>query len=327
MESFKEFQGKSLDDAIRDACAYFDAPREKLEIEIVQDAKNGIFGLVGARKAVVKARRVRFRTSVGVLLGRGENAPQAEERRRRDFETTSEHSGSSRQSETTASERSRKKRPSEPAPSGEERCVSRSREAEEPVRPAASVKKGVVDELDFEPDQEEAGEYAFVPFAALDREKLIAAARETAEKLITPVLGPVAINVTAGEGRVDVHVHCGEDSGLLIGREGQTLAALQYLASRIVSRTMNAPVRMQFDVGDYRERQDERLRELAFSLAERVRSSGRSCSTRPLSSYHRRIIHLTLQNAPDVQTRSSGEGPLKRVIVLRRRSAPEHREE
>ena len=48
MDDFKEFQGKSLDEAIRAACSYFDAQREKLEIDIIQDAKNGIFGLVGA---------------------------------------------------------------------------------------------------------------------------------------------------------------------------------------------------------------------------------------------------------------------------------------
>ena len=57
MDDFKEFQGKSLDEAIRAACSYFDAQREKLEIDIIQDAKNGIFGLVGARKAIVRARR------------------------------------------------------------------------------------------------------------------------------------------------------------------------------------------------------------------------------------------------------------------------------
>ena len=54
MDDFKEFQGKSLDEAIRAACSYFDAQREKLEIDIIQDAKNGIFGLVGARKAIVR---------------------------------------------------------------------------------------------------------------------------------------------------------------------------------------------------------------------------------------------------------------------------------
>ena len=86
-----------------------------------------------------------------------------------------------------------------------------------------------------------------------------------------------------------------------------------------VSRRMEAPVRVQFDVGDYRERQDDRLRELALALAERVRATGRPCSTRPMSSYPRRLVHMTLQDSPDVQTRSSGEGPLKRVIIQRRR--------
>ena len=57
MDDFKEFQGKSLDEAIRAACSYFDAQREKLEIDIIQDAKNGIFGLVGARRVAPGTRR------------------------------------------------------------------------------------------------------------------------------------------------------------------------------------------------------------------------------------------------------------------------------
>ena len=107
--------------------------------------------------------------------------------------------------------------------------------------------------------------------------------------------------------------------GLLIGREGQTLASLQYLASRVVSRGMNAAVRVQLDAGRYRQRQDEKLGEMALALAEKVRQTGRSYSTRPLSSYHRRIVHLCLQDAEEVQTRSSGDGPMKRVVIMRRR--------
>ena len=70
MDDFKEFQGKSLDEAIRAACSYFGAQREKLEIDIIQDAKNGIFGLVGARKAIVRARRAQLKPRVGSLLAR-----------------------------------------------------------------------------------------------------------------------------------------------------------------------------------------------------------------------------------------------------------------
>ncbi|MBO4684868.1 MAG: Jag N-terminal domain-containing protein, partial [Desulfovibrio sp.] len=71
MDGFKEFQGKDLDSAIKDACSYFDARREQLEIEILQDAKSGIFGIVGARKAKIRARRVRLRETMESVLGSG----------------------------------------------------------------------------------------------------------------------------------------------------------------------------------------------------------------------------------------------------------------
>ncbi|WP_300832002.1 Jag N-terminal domain-containing protein, partial [uncultured Bilophila sp.] len=86
MDDFKEFQGKSLDEAIRAACAYFDAPREKLEIDIIQDAKNGIFGLVGARKALIRARRAQLKPRVGSILSREAQPaarPKSEEARPR----------------------------------------------------------------------------------------------------------------------------------------------------------------------------------------------------------------------------------------------------
>ncbi len=144
-------------------------------------------------------------------------------------------------------------------------------------------------------------------------------ALEVTERLVTPIIGPAALTVEATDGRVKVGIDCGENSGLLIGREGQTLASIQYLASRIIARKLGAAVRVQLDTGDYRERQDEKLRELALSFAERVRATGRPQSTRPLSSYHRRVVHLVLQDDEEIVTRSKGEGPLKRVIILRRR--------
>ena len=80
MEGFKEFQGKDLDGAIEEACGYFNTAREKLEIEILQDAKSGIFGIVGARKAKVRARRAHLREAVESILGKkgGAAAPDGE---------------------------------------------------------------------------------------------------------------------------------------------------------------------------------------------------------------------------------------------------------
>ena len=68
MNKFKDFQAKNIDQAIQAACEYFDLPREQLEIEIVQDAKSGIFGIVGARKAKIRARRAHMQETVDRLL-------------------------------------------------------------------------------------------------------------------------------------------------------------------------------------------------------------------------------------------------------------------
>ena len=207
----------------------------------------------------------------------------------------------------------RQDRPRTPRPPYEPRQERR------PVE--APAEQDVLRDSSLEFDQDEALNEGLPskPFSELDQEKLTAVSQEVAFKIVSSILGETPVEVKIMENRVDIHVDCGDDSGLLIGREGQTLAALQYLTSRIVSRRMEAPVRVQFDVGDYRERQDDRLRELALALAERVRATGRPCSTRPMSSYHRRLVHMALQDSPDVQTRSSGEGPLKRVIIQRRR--------
>lgn len=370
MEDFVEFQGKSLDEAIRGACTYFDAPREKLEIEIVQDAKNGIFGLVGARKAIVRARRAQLKSKVGSILGRENGSSRRTEQgngksrpnRRPAPESLPDDIGNRILPEEEVDDAiGNRILPEEevddaignriiPAPRPRSRGMGnlgtpsvdgnsdfrprserrhpRSERPERPQRPRPERPRPPKQELSdpvelaspaMEHDEGIAEGLPATPFSELDHGKLEQVARETAGKIVSSILGETPVSVVILENRVDIRVDCGDDSGLLIGREGQTLAALQYITSRIVSRIMEAPVRVQFDVGDYRERQDDRLRELALALAERVRTTGRPCSTRPMSSYHRRLVHMALQDSPDVQTRSSGEGPLKRVIIQRRR--------
>ncbi len=346
MEDFKDFQGKSLDDAIRAACVYYDAPREKLEIEIVQDAKSGIFGIVGARKAIIRARRTSVRTSVGNLLGRSERAEKVQDDSASLRATPSEYmeriTQEEREEQRDRSERTRSFRTASLRPEKQDR--EKTQEQKHPERPSLQQRSEGPPPTDTfrssarplepspgshpppEADEEEFwGESTvrncFIPSSLvhLDQSKLRMHAHDIASRLVSAILGTAPVRVNILEHRVDVRVDCGDDSGLLIGREGQTLSALQYLASRLVSRVMDTPVRVQFDVGDYRERQDERLRELAFSLAERVRQTGRPCSTRPMSSYHRRLVHMALQDVPDIFTRSTGEGPLKRIIIQRRR--------
>lgn len=332
MDNAREFEGKTLDEAIGEACAYFDLPREKLEIDIVRDAKSGIFGIVGTRKAVIRARRSLVSARIGDILGTHDPAPR--QPRTQDAPNGREDAdaaqSASAQQPAQAREGRRKpgRGPREQAPG----LPPRGRGAGNPPSTRRKPRQETAElprefgprfrddaDLDAQDDATaERGVYA--PLESFDQDELRSVVYHTAQTLITPIVHDARLVVEIGGGRVAVHIESDEDLGLLIGREGQTLACLQYLAARIVARRMNTPVRIQLDAGDYRERQDEKLRELALMLAERAKATGRVCPTRPLSSYQRRVVHMALQDDPTIQTRSAGDGPLKRVVIQRART-------
>ena len=107
----------------------------------------------------------------------------------------------------------------------------------------------------------------------------------------------------------------GEDLGLLIGRRGQTLASLQYLLNLIVARKLGQRVAFGVDVDGYRRRREEALVALAKRTASRVRQTGRSVTLEPMPPNERRIVHITLENDPNVITVSIGEGDARKVAV------------
>jgi spoIIIJ-associated protein len=111
----------------------------------------------------------------------------------------------------------------------------------------------------------------------------------------------------------------GEDLGLLIGRRGETLAAFQYLVNLLLARRSGTRVVVGVDVGGYRRRREEWLRNLALRMAERVRSTGQSITLEPMPPSERRIVHLALANHPDVLTVSIGEGESRKVAITPRR--------
>ena len=111
----------------------------------------------------------------------------------------------------------------------------------------------------------------------------------------------------------------GEDSGLLIGRRGQTLQALQFLVTLIVRKQMNEDVRVVLDVENYRQRRETSLRDMAAKVASRVAQTNRSITLEPMSPADRRIIHTSLSEHPGVRTESAGEGENRKVTIIPRR--------
>lgn len=108
----------------------------------------------------------------------------------------------------------------------------------------------------------------------------------------------------------------GDELGLLIGRHGQTIDAIQYLANAIAYREYgDGRKSVVVDAAGYRERRRETLEALALRSAERVRASGEPVELEPMSSIERRIVHMRLQDEPGVATRSEGEEPYRYLVV------------
>ena len=108
----------------------------------------------------------------------------------------------------------------------------------------------------------------------------------------------------------------GEDSGLLIGRRGETLRATQFLVNLLVNNGREDSVRVALDVEQYIERRDRAVKELAIRVAERVESSGRSISLDPMLPRERRVVHMALADRPRVTTASAGVGNDRRVSII-----------
>lgn len=112
----------------------------------------------------------------------------------------------------------------------------------------------------------------------------------------------------------------GEHMGILIGKRGQTLDSLQYLANRVANKHQEGYVRVKLDTENYRARREETLRHLAKNIAHKVKRNRRPVALEPMNPYERRIIHSALQGNKFVETVSEGEEPYRHVVVKLKRN-------
>ena len=171
---------------------------------------------------------------------------------------------------------------------------------------------------DFQPEQKP--EKPKREIRPLTEEEAMAAAQQASE-FISSVLSGMDMEVTltssfdheVNELLIEIE---GSDMGILIGKRGQTLDSLQYLASLVVNKDHKDDyIRVKLDTEDYRKRRETTLRNLARNIAYKVKRSRRPVSLEPMNPYERRIIHSALQNDRYVTTKSEGEEPFRHVIV------------
>ena len=145
------------------------------------------------------------------------------------------------------------------------------------------------------------------------------------KEILEKILGTLGFAATVDEHTLDGDLTLDvktEESGLLIGRQGQTLADLQYVVNRIVFQQDQTAPKVMLDVGGYRAQAREALIAKAKDAANKVRRWGDAVELEPLGSYDRRIVHHALREDPDVETYSvEVEGTEKKVLILRPKRA------
>ena len=149
------------------------------------------------------------------------------------------------------------------------------------------------------------------------REDIIPMAREVLETLLDLMKIPALVQVSEAppEDSIEFNIK-GEDLGILIGRRGQGLAALQYILRLITAHKAGARVSLSVDIEGYKKRRCESLRRLAWSMAEQVTATRCSVALESMPADERRIVHLALANHSDVTTQSIGMGEARKVAIV-----------
>ncbi|WP_069805932.1 RNA-binding cell elongation regulator Jag/EloR [Thermogemmatispora onikobensis] len=336
MESI-EASGKSVEEAVQQALLRLGKRRDEVEVTILQEPSRGAFGL-GSREARV---RVTIRPSRGAvitpemadaILSQVEAEEEEEEEEEEDFFANAAHRAYDSQEEfVDFSEEEEEEEeqyseeplafPQEAQPTARPQPLPGEQYTSMAPSPATSASAGVASaSVSGAPSPTE------TPTGSPATQEPVQPTREDIE-LTVDVLQHILryMNIRAS---VQVRstdpltlniqgIH--ENLGLLIGRRGETLSALQLLVNLIVSHRTKRRMRIIIDAENYRQRREENLRSLALRVAQQVRNYRRSIALEAMPPHERRIVHLALADSQDISTESIGEGDARRVVISLKR--------
>ncbi len=308
MESI-EASGKSVDDAVLQALASLKKRRDEVEITVLQEPSRGTFGL-GNKEARV---RVTLRSGpVGAIItpqmADAILGPEEEEY------IEEEEEGEFAEDEEEVFEE-------EEGEEFDEEEYEEGELEEEPIpsfAPAGSVKYpsdmfsdlGDVSAVEGEMQEVETPSSEDVDITVDVLQHILQYMNIRAVVQVRST-DPLTLNIQG----------INENLGLLIGRRGETLSALQLLVSLIVGHRTKHRMRIIIDAENYRERREENLRSLALRVAQQVRNYRRSIALEAMPPHERRIVHIALSDSKDISTESIGEGDARRVVISLKRPA------
>ncbi len=282
MNQTQEFSGKNVDVAVENACTALNLSKSELEYEVVFAGKSGVFGIVGRKDA-----RIRVTLPAPATGG----ADDLEDIR------------------SIVDEAFGKETPVAPAPkpkAEEKEEETHDWRAQEKEYAAAKADRAAAAETQEEEEEEEV-----VPVT----QESIDLGKQALQKMADLITDGATVEAETDGDRLTLKIE-GGNTGILIGRKGQTLDAMQFLTDKIINRQSEARVRVKVDIEGYMATRKENLEQLAYKMAEKAKKTGRPATINQMSAQDRRVVHLALKDDNRVRTQSMGDGYYRRLVIF-----------
>lgn len=278
-------KAKTVEAAVEEGMKQLGITRAEAVVHVVEKPSTGLFGLLHKKMAVVDISAPEIPAEPEETTEATPEAPAAEETRPDDV-------------------------PAE-APAAEPAAASEAEPEEKGEETPAEPEDAPAEEVPEEKAEEEK------PFDPAEQKKVAEEARKFLENVFRGMHLPVIMECMMNEERILFSLH-GEGLGILIGKHGQTLDALQYLTNLAAGKAAHGRYFVMLDVENYRERRKDTLEALAKRLAGKVKRTGEPVKLEPMPAGERRIIHLALQDDDAVITESEGEAPYRYITIRRK---------
>lgn len=299
---------KTVEECVNKALDKLQANRNEVNIEVINEAKQGFLGLFGAKDAVVRVSLKDDVKEKGTgdfvknILNSDSNSVETEQKE--DTKVIEEKKIVEEVEETKFTE------------DDKEEIVEKSVKPAKPVE--AEEAKETEEAVKSEETEEEQEAEADV---TIDRnDELFITSKNFLKQMIEDMGIDCDIESRTEGNMIKFNIMCSEESdiGIIIGKRGETLDSLQYIVNLVTNRNADTYIRVILDCNQYRSKRERSLQKLARRLADKAVQTGRDIKLEPMNPYERRIIHTYLQNDEKVNTFSQGNEPNRRVIIKRK---------
>ena len=309
MEKFIVTTGKTIELAIEAALLQLKLDRDSVSVEVIRNARSGFLG-IGASPAEVK---VTYEAPDEPVAPKTALSSASRSGKKKETVVPATTGVISRPGKKIEPEKKPERKPQEKKTEG------KPQEKKQERRPEKKNDR----RNDRRPEKREAAQTPVAPVTPAEPKTYAPAAagsvEEAIETFLKGLLEHMGSDAVPHAYRVDEESYraelVGSDAGLLIGRRGDTLDAIQYLTGYAVNRDREKRLRISVDAGDYRLKREESLQQLAAKMAAKAVKYRRNFTLEPMNAYERHVIHAALQDYPEVTTFSVGSEPHRRIVV------------